>query len=203
MKRELLVLLIALLVAGSLGAGYLTGVDNRQTTTSTYVTTSTETSTCDSTYSPSLVEGTMSNSSSLLFVTNSTAWVCIDIYNNNNNTVSSNPVVPPGVAIAKQGTWAFGSTGLKVTSDPDSFSLPPNSVNWYLFEITPVNATQAVYAVAMPNPCWGYFFVAVGYSVTQLQHTRLDLASITSSCPVAVGRAQVEGFINMVAVYSE
>ena len=202
MKRELLVLLIALLVTGSLGAGYLTRVDDRQTTTSTYVTTSTETSTCDSTYSPSLVEGAMSNSSSLLFATNSTAWVCVTIYNDNNVTVSSNSAVPPGVAIDKQGTWAFGSFGLKVTPEPSSFFLPPNSVNWSLFEIAPVNATQAIYAVAMPNPCWGYFFVAVGYSVTQLQHARLDLASINSSCGI-IGHAQVEGFTNMVPVYSE
>lgn len=197
MRRVLLVSAVVLLMIGSLGAGYFVARDNQPAVTSTQ-----SPSVCDTPYSLSSVKGTMSNSSYLFFDTNSTAWLCVVIYNDNNGTVSDNGP-PPDVWAYRQGAWSYPSPNLNVTTRPSTFVLPPDSVSWYMLEITPVNMSQTIYMVPLPNVCWGTVYIAVGYSTTYLQSTLVNLPEVASSCPPAHGLAMDQGFTNVVPVYSK
>ena len=207
MRDEAVIALILVLVIASAGAGYYVGASGVRptTTTSTKLLTTTETRIVTSTYvMPACesyrhsVEGTYSNSSYVVFDTNSTGALCVslDWGGSDNLTLSQ----PPTVWVDKNGTWA-NSSGLNVTLVP-SIQLPPLSVESFLFEITVLNRTQAIYTVGLPTPCGSFAFVAVGYSVSQLQETQLDLPPIILNCGLGPF-STIFGFANMTATFTK
>lgn len=187
-----------IIVAGITASSYYLG----PTRTSTRTVTSTVTA-CDTQYSPSIVRGVNSYSSYLVFATNSTAWLCAILFNENNDTVAlRSPLV---WQLLQNGTWAHSTANLNVTTTPGPSQLAPNSNDWYVFEIVPRNGTQDIFNVLLPGAgCWTSVIVAVGYSITQLQHTRLDLPADYGLC--VGGDAvldKVSGITNLIPTYTE
>jgi hypothetical protein len=182
------------------------------TTTTTQVSTTIETNTftttlvrttiqwCGAPSTPIPPEGVESNTSLLVYATNSTAWVCVNIANNANLTVSDGS--PPTVWILQNGGWS-NSANLNVTAQPASFKLYPNTVEWYLFQITPLVGTRAIYSVGLPTECWGDMLVAVGDSTTQLQGTKLSLPNTSTYCPEWTGFSTINALTNMTPVYTK
>ena len=212
--------MVIVLIIVSAGAGYFVGSQvavSTKTTTSTLLLSTTLTSTstttattvlisssfqgCATEFSPLIIEGTESNSSWIVFDTNSTAWVCVEAVDNSNSSVSYSG--PPTVWMVKNGTWV-SSTNLEVTVQPPKIELSANAASWYVFQITPLNGTRAIYNVGLPYPCWSnYFLVAVGYSVKELQGSKLSIPGIDLECPAYWGGITVIGITNFVPTYSE
>ena len=222
MRTEVLGLVLAVLVIASLSVGYLGGVYNGRISTATVTSVSTSTATtaitseitstttqtyssspvqgCATKYSPSIIEGTESNSSWIVFDANSTAWVCVEISDNFNASISWDH--PPSVWMVENGTWA-SPTNVTVTVSPPTIQLSPNSVSWYVFEIVPLSGTRAIYNIGLPHPCWSkYFLVAEGYSVNQLQNSELNIPEIVTSCPAGNGYTTIVGITNLTPTYS-
>ena len=206
-------IVVALMVVVSLSSGYLFGISNsgRQvtnthsiTTTQTIVTTTTYVSfqACNSPYSTSIIKGTTSNTSVIVFDTNSTAFICADFLNPTSSATISYQYPSATVWTVKNGEWV-SSTGLNVTIQPSPFQIPPNSTSWYVFQIVPLNMTQAVYLVGLPTVCSGWVVVSVGYSVTKLQHTVLSFPDITEFCPAVFAKPTIVGITNLIPTYSE
>ena len=201
------------LVVLSLGVGYIAGTSGRQTTTltttqflSTTDLTFTATSTntilgCDRPYSNSTVEGTKSNSSSVVFDTNSTSWVCVNIYNGYSDGIAA-PDYPPTASILQGGSWV-NTDNLNVTVQPTTIQVPANGVGWFVFEITPRNMSQGIYNVGLPNECWGEVVVAVGYSVVNLQGLQLSIPRSVTTCPAQDGYSSIVSTTDLVATYTK
>jgi hypothetical protein len=213
MKRAFLGLVVALMVAVSLSAGYLVGVggnghqviSTQSVTIKQSVTTTTTLATfqaCSSPYSASIIRGTQSNTSVVILATNSTGLICADIENPTSDVTISYPYPSATVWSVKNGQWVW-SANLNVTIHPYPFQSLPNSTSWYVFQVIPLNMTQAIYLVGLPTPCDRWVMVGVGYSVTNLQHSVLNLPDIMMSCPAAFVLSTVVGITNLIPTYSE
>jgi hypothetical protein len=219
MRQEVFAVILVLLVVGSLSVGYFGGVGNRQSTTLFETTTGTTAVTltttlgsffrCNATYSPSLVEGTKSNTSWTVFVDNSTAFVCVDISYESSLYPNSELVASPTIFMLQDRAW-YDTSNLHVTVIPQSAQVPSKGVNWYVFKIVPLNLTKAIYDVGLPDDCWthAYFLVAVGYTVSQIQESTLGVPYAAFGCQnlinsQLIGNSTVIGISNLIPVYSK
>lgn len=154
---------------------------------------------------PTVIEGTKSNTSVILFDLKSTALVCVDIHSNNNSTIYGKHGLSPLVLIDQRGQWVI-STNLNETVYPP-LQFPANTDSWFVFRTTVVNATPAIYLLGFPNQCWSFPFavtVAVGYSVSQLQQTAFNLPNyVNLGCSPVDGYSQVVGYTNLTATYTK
>ncbi|MDG6988765.1 MAG: hypothetical protein JRN21_05490 [Nitrososphaerota archaeon] len=217
MRQAIIALLAILMLTLGLSAGYFGGVSSRQTTTVTATTTDFTTirapysfQRCDMSYDsldnrPTTIEGTKSNTSVILFYLNSTASVCVDIRSTNINSTAYGRALTPLVLVDQKGQWVT-STGLNETVYPP-LQFPANTDSWFVFRITVVNATPAIYLLGFPNQCWSFPFavtVAVGYPVPQLQQTVFNLPNyVNLGCSLGDGYSYVVGYSNLTATYTK
>jgi len=178
-----------------------------QSTTSLTEATSTSTSSesvgnCSRAFSSSIIQGTKSNSSWVVFDTNSTAYVCVEILNPGNEG-NATWIGPSTIQMINHDAFV-NPVNLTVSVEAARIQLSPGSVGWYVFKIVPEPGTHAIYNVGLPDRCWNPFFIlAVGYSVADLRSTMLSVPSEIGSCPLGFGKSTVQGVTNLIPVYSQ
>ncbi|MDG6912301.1 MAG: hypothetical protein JRN56_06465 [Nitrososphaerota archaeon] len=128
------------------------------------------------------------NGSVLVFVTNSTSKICVQVFHNysgGNVTWSAGRAVQ--VFMLQDGKLVGGASApnITVTPSPASIYVPQNATVTWSFTISPVNGTRAFYYVGLPYWCFAgfsYAIVAVGYSPAQLKAMSPALPGVQDLC---------------------
>ena len=223
-------LAIAIIVAGVvIGAGIFASSYLRETTTVTRTTSETATiipscsyhtqtpcsnayAPCDTPYLPSIIQGKNSSSSVLVFVTNSTAEVCVSYSNHSQQSVNVS-VFMPVIYVLVNGEWGLPNclttsctpTNLTTTLEAPSIVVGPNSSAVYAYQIVPEAGAHGLYLLGLPDMCRGpaVFILAVGYNVAELQAAPLNLPTFpTFNCGGSLTIPSVVGLSNLVPTYT-
>jgi hypothetical protein len=157
---------------------------------------------CNNSFPPATIPG--NRSGLLLFVTNSTAYVCMQ-YNTLFVNFPINYTQPAYVQMASGDKWVT-PVNLTVTLLAPDLYVPGNASVQYAWMIQPTAGTRAIYEVGLPSFCFGFgtaeILLAVGYSVADLEATPPVIPPGGSVfCPIYSTNAAVVGTTNMTEVY--
>jgi hypothetical protein len=160
---------------------------------------------CSQSYPPTIVEGTKSNESLVVYAMNSTTEV----------TVCVSVTVPANFSISMESAFSMLENGSWVAPENLSVALEPNhdvigsndmvdTNGTYTYVITATPGTKAFYWIGLPNICEGpvNFFLSVGYTVSTLHSMHVSIPrAINEECFSPVGGVWPIGFTDLVAVY--
>jgi hypothetical protein len=123
----------------------------------------------------------LTNSSQMIFfATNSTAKICVTIFNYNpvgyhvNYTWTADPNLE--LYDSQNSSWSSEPqvdvySNLSVSVEPFPINVVPSTNSSYTYILSPKNGTQGIYNLEMPTNCWQsfMFILAVGYSTAEFQ----------------------------------
>lgn len=201
------------ILGGGTTSSSVSSTRNVISSVSTSILTTASLQGCATEYSTSIVEGTKSNTSLIVFATNSTAKVCVTIYNpyNSNPGIGNWSWSGPSIVYMVQNGSLVSPVNLTVDIHPPNIQIAPGANASRIFEIIPQNGTRAIYDVYLPDPCTGiispipqYFILAVGYSAFELQAEHLNIPNQTYECGAFADQyASIVGISNLLPTYTK